>query len=349
LNNGALDLNGLESRYDNFFAPCFSIVIDGVDIQNAGAQIVSLSVDNDLAGADQFSFTINNPYNPDNGVFEWLDNSVIENEKEVIIEMGYSGDKEVMIIGVISSIKASFGTGGGSQLSITGYDLSYRMMKGKKTNTWSGKKDSDVVNEIANAYKFTAIKTDDTQVEFPVIKQDKESDFDFVKKLAERNGYEFSVYGRTLSFISPPADPATAAVLQWGKTLNSFSPEITTTEQVTEVKVIGWSKSTKSEISGSARAQDSLNGNPSVEEIRRPVYDVAHANKLAQSILATILRGRVKGSGECLGIPLLKPGLGIELQGLGSLFSKKYYIEKTTHSIGTSGYKTTFTVREAGL
>jgi phage protein D len=345
--NETVDLKKLEDNYGNFYAPGFSITIDENDIQNKGAQIVSLSVDNDIAGADQFSFTINNPYNPDQGTFEWLDNNLIKNEKEVTIKMGYSGNQEIMIVGIISSIKASFGAGGGSQLCVSGYDFSYKMMKDKKPNNWPNKKDSDVITEIANKYNFK-IEADDSQVTFPLIKQE-ESDFEFIKKLAERNGFEFSVFENTLFFKSPPVEPEIAAVLHWGKTLTSFTPEITTTDQVSEIKVIGWNKSTKQEITGSARAPGTVVGSTSVEEIRRPVYDIAHANCLAQAILARIMRGRVKGSGECIGIPILKPGLGIVLQGLGNTFSKKYYLEKTTHSIGTSGYKTTFNVREAGV
>jgi uncharacterized protein len=68
--------------------------------------------------------------------------------------------------------------------------------------------------------------------------------------------------------------------------------------------------------------------------------------KTLKSFLAEAVSGRVKGSGESIGLPLLKPGRRIETQGLGSLWSRTYYLEKTTHTIGASGYKTTFTGRE---
>lgn len=344
-----MDLEQLETLYHYFYAPAFSIEIDGQDLLRAGAQITELSVDNDLAGADQFSFTINNPYNPHSGSFEWLDNQMIINDKNVVIKMGYADRLEQMIYGIITSVKASFAANGGSQLQVSGYDLSFSMMKGKKSRSWNNKKDSDVVQDVVNVYGFSPVNTTDTKIVFPQIKQDKESDFDFIKKLADRNGFEFSVFDNSFSFAPPPVKPDKVAVLHYGKTLSSFSPEITTTDQVSEVKVTGWDAKTKKEIIGSAKSNTPESGNAVIEEVRKPVYTKAEADTLAASILAEIMRGRVKGSGECLGLPLLKPGLGIELAGLGKMFSKVYYLEKTTHSMGTSGYKTTFNAREAGV
>jgi phage protein D len=346
-----LDLKQLEQTYKNFYAPGFTIAVSGTDLQKAGAQITAVSVDNDLAGADQFSFTINNPYDPSSGSFAWLDNGIIDNEKEVLIRMGYADAMEDMILGMISSVKASFASGGGSQLQVSGYDLSYKLMKGKNSNSWNNKKDSDVVQLIAGNYGFNSVNADDTKVVFPQIKQDKQSDFEFIKQLADRNGFEFSVADRDVSFIAPPKNSglSVVATLHWGKTLSSFAPEVTTTDQVSEVKVIGWDPASKKEIIGSAKPTQPVPGNASVEEVRKPVYSKAEADTLAAAILDEIMRGRVKGSGECLGIPVLKPGCGIELQGLGARFSKVYYLEKTTHTIGTSGYKTSFGAREADL
>ena len=75
----------------------------------------------------------------------------------------------------------------------------------------------------------------------------------------------------------------------------------------------------------------------------------AVADAMAKAILNKMSEGFVKGTGECIGLPLVKPGTTIQLEGIGKKFSKTYYIEKTTHSIGTSGYKTTFTVKDNAI
>ena len=83
-----------------------------------------------------------------------------------------------------------------------------------------------------------------------------------------------------------------------------------------------------------------------MQYIWRPINSQEEAENLARSILNKISEGLVKGSGECLGIPKIMPGMNIELTGLGKKFSKVYYIEKTIHSVSSSGYKTTFHVKE---
>jgi uncharacterized protein len=88
---------------------------------------------------------------------------------------------------------------------------------------------------------------------------------------------------------------------------------------------------------------------PVVEEVRCPTYDQTQADSLARSILTKRSESLLKGSGESIGLPLLKPGITINLNGLGKKFSRLYYVEKTTHRMSTSGYTTSFNVRDNTL
>ena len=359
-------LSDLETLYENFYAPAFAIEIDGDDIKRQQAEVAGVTVDNILGGAGQFSFSVNNPFDPGKNEFGWLDRGLFEVGKEVKIKMGYGKQMELMLLGIITSLKVSFPAGGASQIEVSGYDLSHKMMKGKKSPpAWNQKKDSDVVTEIARRYGFDTSKVEDTKISHPKIKQDKESDYDFIKKLADRNGFELFVFEKTLFFRPPAINTTPELALQWGKTLMSFSPEINIAEQVTEVKVIGWDPASKKEIIGKAsKGQEESRGkgkqsgsemagkvykDPVVEEVRKPVYSQAEADRLAKAILSRLSEGLVKGTGECIGAPTLKPGLTISLEGLGKRFSKPYYLDKTTHTIGTSGYKTSFSVKDNSL
>jgi phage protein D len=358
------DLINLEKKYGNFYAPNFLIEIDDKDIKSYGAEVNSVTVDNVLDNADAFNFSVNNPYDPSNNEFKWLSGGNFEVGKNVTIKMGYGSNLEMMILGIITAIKYSFPAGGASQIEVSGYDLSHLMMKGKKSGSWDKKKDSDVISTIASSYGLSPSEVQDSVITQPKIKQDKESDFDFVKKLADRNGFEFFVFEKQLCFRPPEIKSESVVNLQWGKTLISFAPEINIAEQVTDVKVIGWDPSSKKEIIGKASKGDEekKQGKSSgsevaskvykeevVEEIRKPVYNQSDADKLAKAALSKLSEGLVKGSGESIGLPILKPGMNIFLGGLGANFSRPYYMEKTTHSIGTSGYKTTFSVRDNAI
>lgn len=356
----------LEKLYENFYAPAFAIEIDGDDIKRQQVEVTGVTVDNILGGAGKFSFTVNNPFDPGKNEFGWLDGGLFEVGKEVKIKMGYGKEMELMLLGIITSLKVDFPSDGASQIEISGYDLSHMMMKGKKSPpAWNQKKDSEVVAEIARRYAFDTSKVKDTKIPHPKIKQDKESDYDFIKKLADRNGFELFVFEKTLFFRPPAINIDPVITLQWGKTLISFSPEINIAEQVTEVRVIGWNMASKKEIIGKAsKGQEASRGkgtqtgsqmagkvykDPVVEEVRKPVYSQAEADRLAKAVLNRLSEGLVKGTGQCIGVPLLKPGLNIILKGLGKKFSNPYYLDKTTHTIGASGYTTSFSVKDNSI
>jgi len=51
------------------------------------------------------------------------------------------------------------------------------------------------------------------------------------------------------------------------------------------------------------------------------------------------------GFRQVIGLPGLRPGDNIELQRLGRRFSGEYYVTKVEHTLGNSGYLTSFEVR----
>jgi phage protein D len=238
------------------------------------------------------------------------------------------------------------------------------MLQGKNSHNWEKKKDSDVARELAGKYKLQA-DVQDSQVEHPKIEQYQQSDYQFLKKLAERNGYELYVFHDTLFFKEPANDESGTITLEWGKGLLSFSPEINIAEQLTNVEVHGWNVDRKQEIVGKARKGDEPGRDPGrksggefnaeackqniVLHVRRPVYSQQEADRQAKAILKKRSEGFVKGSGESIGIPEIRADKNIILKGLGGMFSRTYYIEQSTHTINTSGYKTSFRVKDTTI
>jgi Bacteriophage probable baseplate hub protein len=45
------------------------------------------------------------------------------------------------------------------------------------------------------------------------------------------------------------------------------------------------------------------------------------------------------------GLPELRPGDNLEIFGLGTRFSGTYFVKRVEHTLGTSGFFTTFTGR----
>ncbi len=356
-----MEFSALEKKYRNFYAPAFEVKVEGENLLQKGVEVVSVSVDNTLDGADTFTFTVNNAYNAILRELMWIDQLLVPGKKTEI-KMGYTDKLESMLVGLITSFRTSFPAGGQPTIEVSGYDLSHYMMKGKHSPPWPPDiKDSEIAQRIASKYGLGSV-IEDTKVKHPTVKQNQESDFEFLRRLAKKNYFEFFVFGKTLYFRAPANDESPVLTLEWGKNLVSFSPELNFTEQISGVEVRGWDAKAKKEIIGKAKSGDEQgrdSGRRSgsdlaqgvykekvVEYVRFPVYSQDEADNLAKAILNKYAEGLVKGSGETIGIPEFLAGKNIKLEGLGKKFSKTYYVERTNHSISGSGYKTTFNVKE---
>lgn len=370
-----IEFKKLEKMYGNFYAPVYRIVVGGKDLLKERVEVFGVTVNNSLEGADDFSFTVNNYFDVHKDRFPLLEkDGVLEVGKEVEIKMGYkdrSGTKTVFL-GLITAVDVSFPANGISQLTVKGYDYSHQMMKAKHSQTWGSSEKpirySDIVKEVVTRQRFKlgTKNVENTREQHPQVKQDQKSDFEFIKSdLAERIGFEVFVFEKEFYF-RPPASNKDEVIttLEWGKSLISFSPEINIANQVSEVEVRGWDPKQQKAIIGKAKKGDERgreggreSGGDLVADTQgevpyhvwRPVYNEKEAKDLAKSILDKISEGLVKGNAECIGIPDILPGKNISLSGFGKKFSKPYYIEKTTHSISSSGYKTTFSVKESTI
>jgi phage protein D len=376
----------LEQVHGDLYVPTFTIKVNEQDLlHDLFLEISSVTVDDTLKGADRFSFVVNSAFDferrelrPDTE-FSSLPKVQREPRKfpfitdlfafgtAVEIRMGYQVDKELplMIRGKITAVQTSFPAGGLPQITVSGYDLSYCMTKGKKSRNWTNKTDSDVVSQIAQKEYGLKPKVQDTKVQHPKTQQSQESDWQFIEKLADRNGYEIHVFDQELSF-APPANDKTAVVsLEWGRGLLSFTPEINIAEQISKVEVRGWDVNSKKEIVGTATAGEEPGRDPNARsgaevvkavcrdqgelKVRIPVFSQQEAKQRAAAILKKRSELFVQGSGESIGLPEIRAHTNIELMGMGKPFDKTYYVEQSTHTINTSGYRTTFKVKDTTI
>jgi Bacteriophage probable baseplate hub protein len=371
-----LTIGQIERARKNFYAPAFAIKVANKDlVRNLHLEIASVQVNSILNGADRFTFVVNNAFNISQREFSIVDPvtrstlpEFFEFGAPVEIWMGY-GDAsglEPMLGGIVTEISTSFPSSGIPQLTISGYDNTYCMSKGTRSKPWTNRKDSDVVREIAVEYGLNP-RVDNTGVVLDRIEQSQESAEQFVLRLARRNGFEFFVFMKDLYFRRPANDQTAVLELTWGRGLMSFSPELRLTEQVTEVEVYGWNFQTKQRIVGRARKGDEpgRERKPACGKkresgaeklagvckddftklrVREPVSSQQEADLRARAILKRRAQGFVGGRGESIGIPEIRANVNVAVSGLGCLFSTTFYIQQATHTVDTSGYRTSFEV-----
>jgi phage protein D len=149
--------------------------------------------------------------------------------------------------------------------------------------------------------------------------------------------------------------------LTYGRSLIEFQPTLTTVNQVNEVVVRGWDNINKVKIEGTAtRAQITTRGvgdrggQQAIEQsfkqrkeviANKPVNSQKEAETLARETLEHIAKEMVNASGSTVGLPDLRAGCMVEIDGVGERFSGRYFIKSTTHTIGDGGYTTQFECR----
>jgi len=363
-----MELAAVSNNYNHFYVPAFSIRLGGKDlVRDLGIGVSQVEIDRSLSAAGRFSFTVVNSYVHKKQAF--LDAfggmvlDVLTFGAHVEVALGYRDQERlpVLLAGMITEISTGFSENGSPELSVAGYDHAFPMTLGKRSQSWSGATDSDTVRKLASHHN---LETDvaDTKKQ-PQIEQNQESDIEFLKKIAQRNHFEFYVDEKKRLRFGPPRDRDAGVVeLKWGQGLMSFKPEANLAAQVSEVHVYGWDEKRKEVIVGKAIAgQESGKepraksggeilkaavGKPAILEVRLPVYDAAEAKQRAQAILNDHAKQYLTGEAECVGLPTLLPDRNVTFLNLGEKFSKTYYIQQSVHKVDSSGYRTRLKVKE---
>jgi phage protein D len=146
--------------------------------------------------------------------------------------------------------------------------------------------------------------------------------------------------------------------LRWGASLTEFRPTLTTANQVRSVTVKGWDRTRRREISVKASLDDrDLNVNADMHEllnacdprdelvVDKPVHSEREARQVATAILRDRTKEIVKASGTCVGLPDLRAGRRVMIEGVGARFDGSYFVTDSTHTIDDGGYVTRFNAR----
>jgi len=230
------------------------------------------------------------------------------------------------------------------------------------------------VDPIGSAVSFLtlliAYAIDPLEAKRSIRIQQGESDFDFLSGLANENGWEMFIdhelepRGYILRFKFLIQDYRPSVVLRWGESLVDFTPRISTVGQVAAVSTRIWISSIKTEIVivlgwDYDRAAFDLSVYPGLGDVgallgsdkERGLLQIdaigpATAPRKILGELLPRLNSRQTASGTTVGDPRIKAGRVADFQGLGDQFGGLYRFTSCTHTIDSSGYRTTFDARK---
>jgi phage protein D len=346
------------------------IEIDGSEIQELYNDLISLEVELDEELAGMFRINVALLLQAD-GTWTYLDDDRVAIWKQVVITAGLDDNTEQLISGYITHIRPAFGTGlDQCSLEVWGMDASVLLDREDKLKDWPSRKDSDIASEIFSTYGLTA-QVEDTDVvhdeQVSTIIQ-RETDIQFLKRLALRNGFECYVDGNT-GYFQPPrldSDPQPLLAVQFGAdtNVNRFHLEVNAlaTTNVTMFQIDHDTKQVLDAISTpgnqkalGASAADSFLGagmTPGVVCIGKTV--TTGSSEMTALCQGLYDEGEwfITGEGEVAANQygnVLKPRGPVTIKGIGETYSGVYYVTHVTHVFTSDGYIQRFRVKRNGL
>jgi phage protein D len=346
------------------------IEFGGSEISGLYNDLVSLEVELDEELAGMFRMHIAMSLQAD-GTWTYLDDDNFTIWTPVVVTAGLDDDSEQLISGYITHVRPTFGVGlDECTMEVWGLDGSVLMDREDQLKDWPGKKDSDIATEIFSSYSLTP-QVEDTQIihdeKVSTIMQ-RETDISFLRRLAQRNGYECYVDGDT-GYFQPPqlsAAPQQILAVQFGDdtNVNRFQLEVnaleTTGISMTQLdhdakEVIEASSVPDNQKAFGASSSDTYLG-AGVTSALAYIGKTVTTGQLEMTALCQALYDEsewfVTGEGDVAANQygnILKPRVPVTIKGIGETYSGIYYVTHVNHIFNADGYNQHFRVKRNGL
>jgi phage protein D len=346
------------------------VKIDGQDVSpELMKDILQISVEESLHLPAMFMLVIHNAYVPASQNAEpWRHEQEFQVGRKITIgftssitqDREFSTKQEGQLIeGEITAIEVNFTNKSEAHIVVRGYDVSHRLHRGRYNRSFLGMKDSDIVRKIAGELEIQIGNVEDTGIVHDYVFQENQTNMEFLRERATRNGFELFVQDNKLYCRKPKSE--TTLQLDWLNDISKFSVRVTTAEQVGSVEVRGWDYGKKQAIVETKNSEQLVTGTghgkgsrasgrlkPNLAKmlvVDQPIWTTTEASKMAQALCDELGGEFVYADAAAEGDPSIRPGRIVKLRQLGEKYSGDYYITETRHFYSQRVYRTDFSVR----
>lgn len=303
------------------------------------------------------------------GTWAYLDEERFRIWKPITVTAGFNTGAESLMSGYITHVKPAFDPDPAQCiLEIWGMDGSVRMDREEKLRAWPNEKDSSIASQIFSLYHFSPV-VEDTKIthdEAVSTIVQRETDMQFLQRLALRNGFECYVEGTTGYFRKPQvgAKPQPVLAVHFGEetNVNRLSIEVNalTPANVTMFQVDRTSKEVRQTpvITSQQPALGATRNFLPACIAQGQMYismnvttGLPEMTALCQGLLHEV-EWFVTAEGEIAGNQyghVLKPRGTVTIKGVGETYSGVYYVTHVTHSFTSNGYTQSFRAKRNAL
>jgi Rhs element Vgr protein len=271
---------------------------------------------------------------------------------EIEIQSGYHSQESTIFKGIIVSQNVKARKNRTSVLIVTCKDIAVKMIRGRKSSIYKEKKDSEIIEDILCTYGFDCV-VESTDVTHKEVVRYSATDWDFIVTRAEYNCKLVFVDDGVVTVQCPDTGQDPALSLVYGATIMEFEADMSATDQIAGTKSASWDFSSQEIIEEEGDEPDisgpgNIGGVDLAEVLGTDAIIQCHGGaiadvelkawadaKLVKSRLARII-GRV----TCQGFADIKPGMVLELGGIGERFNGNAYVTGVKHDISTRNWET---------
>ncbi len=305
------------------------------------------------------------------GAWGYTDDARFAPWTPVAIHIGFADGQIPLVSGYVTGTHTSFDADRGRcRLELVGSDASVLLDRAEKLRSWEDKKDSDIAREVFAEYGLKPVVDDTAVVHDSAVSTvvQRESDMQFLRRLALRNGFECYVEGTEGYFRAPPSSAPAQRMLavHFGAATNvrwfNVRVDAQTPGQITmfqidrsDKKVLSAVASTGSRPALGADGRGDLvpSGIPKAMAYvaMSSTTGIAEMQPLCQSLFD---RGEwfVTAEGLADGSryrDVLRPRRPVTIKGVGERHSGIYAVSHVTHTINSGGYTQRFAAKRNGL
>ncbi|CAG9710141.1 phage late control D family protein [Clostridium neonatale] len=345
MNSSKINFKDFVTKYNNFMVPSYDISIDGTSITKDKLIISEIKVElstKDKAGIGIFK--IKDCYDYQKKGFKKEITSKIKLGKKVDILLGYSGKNTVIFKGYIESINYEFNDS--QDITVVCMDAIHILMQNFAIEQKGKDKALSVlVTEILNKQKGFISESDVGNISSTGMQVAQNvSDYDFIRKIASENGFEFFIIAGKAYFRKAQKLKTPITTITYGESVLSFEREV----KYKNVKIIALGKddnnkkTTKGVAVGKTKGTNIANAFVSNKIIISGNLNTDDkAKKRAEVEVEKIISEAYYSKLQCIGIPEIMPGRYIELKDFDSEIDNQYYITKVCHEFTPGEYVVT--------
>jgi Rhs element Vgr protein len=275
---------------------------------------------------------------------------------ELIVEAGYDNTTQTIFKGIITGQSIRIAENIGSLLEVECRDAAIKMTVGRKSLSWSKKKDSDIISAVVGNYSSLSVTVSATSTSWPSQIQYYATDWDYILSLAEANGLIVAVSDGAIKVSAPGSNTSPVVSVSYGDGLYEFNASLNAVSQLGSVSAQSWDFQNQALATGQSGSPISGPGNLSTKTLSDVVGLSAFTLQTPAALQSADLKtwcdaqlvkseyAKIQGELRMDGNALTLPGTYITLDGLGDRFNGNHFISGITHRIEEGNWFTEVSV-----